>query len=179
MPIRFGEGDIPLAFEVVQFLLNEPVFVIAGSDPALRKAHVLHYLSEQRRTVPCLHEDCPWHKLPIRQAYYLPALRYGAVTKSWKQCVLPLTWGMRGFQDEKVEGKVWEFSRTRCNNGPVRWRCREDLVKALPFAGFDVVPSLVRMWGMYTNFKRRADAVNLDTLKFPDADRSGEMGVAL
>lgn len=157
MPIRFDADPRPEVFQVVQFHVEEPIHLIPGSDVSFQRSHVLHWLSAEKRTVPCTHEDCPWCPLPSRQAVYVPALVYSTGSRCWKQKILCLTQQMHPFLKENYAGSVWIFSRSKRHNGPVVWRRAENLANPQPFAGFDVVPSLLRMWGMWGKTRRTAN----------------------
>ena len=172
MPIRFDEGELAPASEVLQFHLGRPQWLIVGSQATFRKKHLLHYLPAKSRCVPCLHEDCPWCPGDLRLNWYLPALWYARERNAWKQGVLTLTSGMVDFLKEPVEGVVWEFERIGKKNGPVRWKRCERVFKPVPFGGFDVVPSLCRVWGMYANMRRRVEMILGDEPKLFDDQAS-------
>ena len=162
MPLRFDSDPRPETFQVLQFALDAPIFIIAGADASFQRRTALHWLPDQKRAVPCTHEDCPWCPTPIRMATYLPALAYSTSLRVWKQKVLPLTESMEEFLTVQHVGKIFEFVRRGRKNAPVRWSQCEHLPKPQPFAGFDVLPSLLKVWGMYASAKR--------TKARPDAD---------
>lgn len=154
MPIRFDSDPRPETFQVLQFFQDEPQHLIVGNDASFYKAHALHWLNAEKRTVPCTHEDCPWCPAPVRLSTYLPVLAYSASARCWKQKVLNLTQQMEPFLKEPKAGIVWTFCRRKRHNGPVCWSKCENLRNVQPFAGFDVVPSLLRMWGMWGKTRR-------------------------
>lgn len=160
MPIRFDQGERPQTFEVIQFKLGRPHFLIAGSDVAFHRRHLLHWLNDQKRGIPCTHEECPWCPGPTREAWYLPCLYAAPDRRTWKQGVLTLTEKMHDFRKLPLAGAIWHFERYGRFNAPVTWKHSEQVFKPIPFAGFDVIPSLVRVWGMYANMKRRLEVID-------------------
>jgi len=66
---------------------------------------------------------------------------------------------MEDFLKEDLEFSVWDFCRRGRKNSPVSWRRCETTKASQPFAGFDVEPSLLKMWGMFANF-RRTDGID-------------------
>jgi hypothetical protein len=64
---------------------------------------------------------------------------------------------MRDFLAEPREGIVWEFRRRKKKNARVSWSRMESQKYSQPFPGFDVVDSLLQMWGMYAHARRTAD----------------------
>lgn len=154
MPLRFNSDRAPVAFQVLQFLEGSPLFIRAGTDPQFRLTTPLHWLSDQARAVPCMHEDCPWCPRPKRYATFVPCLAYSSSARAWKQKVLPLTQRMDDFLLENLEETVWEFVRRGRRNAPVTWKLCERLKASTPFPGFDVEPSLLKMWGMWASMKR-------------------------
>lgn len=156
MPVRFDAGHVPVSFELLQVRQDRPQFVIAGSDKALWKQSLIHWLTAERRGVPCLHEDCPWCPGPTRDYIYAPVLWYASASRAWKQGVLCLTEKMHGFKAEDHEGVIWEMFRRGRPNAPVQWQKSSANLRPCDFKGFDVVPTLMKVWGMYTQFRRRA-----------------------
>lgn len=169
MPIRFDSDPRPETFQVLQYVQDVPIYVIVASDVSFDRKHALHWLSDQRRTVPCTHEDCPWCPSPVRLAHYLPCLAFSSSFRCWKQKVLPLTQQLEGFLKETRAGVVWQFVRRKRHNGPVTWSRCEELRNPQPFSGFDVVPSLLKMWGMWGKTKRTAARPDVDAPRLFDA----------
>jgi hypothetical protein len=154
MPIRWMEDGREPTFPVLQFPAGETVYLVAGSDKRFDRSHLLHWLPDHKRSVPCTHEDCPWCPSPRRSCVYVPALQIA--NARWAQRVLPLTDGMQGFLKENRAGSIWEFRRADRFNAPVKWAPSLTFKLTVPkFEGFDVVPSLLRMWGIFTQLEKR------------------------
>jgi len=155
MPIRFESDPREPTFPVLQFPPGEPILIVVGSDRAHERQHLLHWLPQHARSVPCTHEDCPWCPSPRRSVTYIPALQIAH--GRWAQRILPLNDGMLPFLKENRELVVWEFKRGPRNNAPVRWKPVIAFGLKIPtFVGFDVVPSLLRMWGEFKELRRIA-----------------------
>lgn len=159
MPLRFKDRPAPLStFKVLEFKLGLDQYVIVGHEPACQVVKSLHWLAPQRRSVPCLDEDCPWHHLPTREALYRPCLY--ADLKHWKIGIIPFTSKMLPFLDTEYRGKIYKFFRHETYNGPVKWSFQEHMRPCtIPVPSIDVVPSLLRMWGEYCNYKIRLPEV--------------------
>lgn len=156
MPVRFGHVARPKARQVLQYVVNDPLFVVVGTDRSFEREVTLHWLPGQNRGVPCTQEDCPWCPLPPKQATYLPALAYSPSRRSWKEKVIYLTERMEEFLDEPRELTIWEFLRSGYKNAPVKWKRYEREKYLQPFAGFDVEESLWKIWGMFGHARRNS-----------------------
>jgi hypothetical protein len=160
MPVRFNSAPPRDWFDVIQFKVGVKWHLVVASDKSYRKETPLHWLPAAGRTVPCLHEDCPWHHLPERRCIYLPAATWSQETQRWQNLVLPVMDGMRKFLEKDCHGRIWTFERRDHEKAPVSFWLSETQRGAFPFPGFDVEPSLLRMWGQYVNYKliRNSDA---------------------
>jgi len=177
MPIRFGPSPRPQVRQVLQFFVDAPLWVVCGTDKAYDREHLLHWLSAEERTIPCTHEDCPWHHLPTRIQFYVPCLLYGASSRSYREFILPIHWGMREFLNEERQGVIWEFRRRKKKNARVTWTRMERQSYSQPFAGFDIEERLAHMWGMYANAKRTADRPEIDPPRlFDEPPAASEAG---
>jgi len=158
MPLRFNpEGPAPF-YDVLEVKLGCSITVQIGTNKAFYLRSALHWLPAQERTVPCLEEDCPWHHLPIRIATHVPVMNYLQSKRRWVNAVLPVTHRMRAILDGDHVGTVYELFRLKAYNAPVSWRINETARSNFDFKGFDVEPSLRRMWGEYCNYKLKPGA---------------------
>ena len=167
MPVRFKDRPSPMStFNVLEFKLALDHYVVVGEPATGHVAKTLHWLPSQSRTVPCLDEDCPWHHLPIREAVYCPCLYQAG--RLWKTGIMTLTLKMQRFLECDYRGKIYKFARKDCYNGPVVWAYQEHMRPcAIPVPPIDVIPSLLRMWGEFSNYKIRTAADQAAAAELP------------
>jgi len=170
MPVRFNGCAPERTFPILQFKLGHPHFVLAGSDPSFRLETPLHYLPGQNRTVPCLHEDCASHHLPVRYCTYCPCMWWDHESRRYQLGVLPVNFHNYGFLKlDAASSAIFCFERRRYFNAPISFWEKERWT-GQPFEGFDCTPSLLRMWGQHCHFKGGAKL----KLVGPDLDRLDE-----
>ncbi len=153
MPVRFAKRPSePTTFPVLEVKLNAPQFVVVGHGTNAHVVKDLHWLPAQGRSVPGLDEDCPWHHLPVREVLFAPCLWDAG--RQWKIGVMPFSRKMLVFLDGNYAGKIFKFFRAESFNAPIRWTYMESMRPCnVPVPDVDVVPSLLRMWGAYCNYK--------------------------
>jgi len=172
MPVVFrgGAQDAP-RYPIVR--TQKSSFVQFLAEPLAIKSTYLHWLIQARRCVPCLgEEECPWCPGPTRWEAYAPVLwqrlqpvawdANGAVVKHgpvWVPAILRITESMADILEQSHIGEVIEIERVneKRQNSPLRWSVKQRLPAAAVsgVAPFDVVPTLMRVWGMYAVMKRR------------------------
>lgn len=153
MPLRFNSAPPTRLYDVLEVKVGEKWPIRIGSDLAHRLETDLHWLPSQRRTVPCLHEDCPWCHLPARPVIFAPIEFFQLQTKLWIPAILCASLRMRALLAEDVAGKVYQLSRCDRDNAPIKWMELERHRSNLQFRGFELEASLKRMWGEYCNYK--------------------------
>lgn len=167
MPLRFGAVGPSCTREVLQFKPDLPKFVVGGSDRSFERETPLHWLPGPRKAVPCTWEDCPWCLVrpPDRVCTYVPCMAWSENYKKWKEWILPIHQRMADWLPMPRQNVVYQFGRVKHHNAPVQWKHREDLKIAAVFPGFELLPSLLKMWGMYGEAKRVSLEPTADTLK--------------
>jgi hypothetical protein len=171
MPVRFGPvSQLQNHRQILQYRLDEVLYVLVGSDRSFELETPLHWLPEHKRTVPCTHEDCRFclRAPPDRVGFYLPVLLYSHEKRCWQEKILPLHWGMRDFLELPRDKIVYGFGRTKYKNAPVKWKTHPEYKITVSFLGFDCIPSVMHMWGMYAKLRRTADRLDDDTPKLFD-----------
>lgn len=166
MPVRFGESSRPEVRQVLKYILDNPMHVILGSDEEFDRRTRLHWLSGQGRSVPCLHEDCPFCNLPYRECTYVPVLLWSNVRRSWHEAVLPVLESMTAILAGPRAGRIWIVCRSGKRNSRVVFNSAKTSVLPGDFKGFDVEPSLFRMWSMFGKLRRTGP----DPTEEPDRD---------
>lgn len=149
MPVRFGPSPRPNVRQVLQFPLGTTRWLVLGSDRSFERETRLHWLSAEARSVPCTEEDCPWHHLKIRVCTYVPSLCFSLNGRAWKESVLPVNDGMSKILEAPRECCIYELQRFGKENSTVSWKTYEREKYSQPFAGFELLPSLEKIWGMY------------------------------
>jgi len=179
MAIRWMEDCRTPCFPVIQFPPGETVLILAGSDKSHDRSHLLHWLPDHKRSVPCTHEDCPWCPAPRRLVTYVPALQLGG--NRWFQRILPVNDGMVRFLGENRASVIWDFRRGPRGNASVRWFPYATFRGQIPnFEGFDVVPSLLRMWGgMVRNEADRSGGFGMNSILTEVIYCAGQVSAAL
>lgn len=153
MPLRFNSAPPATFYDVLETKIGCQWTIRIGIDKSFWLSCDLHWLPAQRRTVPCLQEDCPWCHLPGRPTTFVPIEVYFSVTRKWKGFILSCTRKMLPLIEGSIDGRVFEISRYGRDNAPIQWKELEQHRSNLVFRGFDLQPSLKRMWGEYVNYK--------------------------
>lgn len=178
MPVRFGHVPRPEARPVLQYRVDKPLFIVAGSDTSFDRETPIHWLPDLDRGVPCTHEDCPWcvaHN-PTRTIVYVPCQCFSTERRCWFEAVAPINEGMQDFLKQPRSKIVYQFVRRNYRNATVKWFKCEREKWSNEFSGFDVEPSLFKMWGMYGKARKTADRPGEDKPRLFDEPPAANAG---
>jgi hypothetical protein len=177
MPLRFEDSPRPEVFQILTFPVDAPTHVQIGSQASFRLTHAVHWLPSQNQAVPCLHEDCPWCPLPAVERTWLPCLAWTNAGRCWKPKVLALTERLLPWLASAAPDRTYQFVRRSRKNAPVQVTEIERLKVSMSFAGFDCLPSLLKVWGMYATMKNRKNDPTADRPRlFESGDEQAHAG---
>ncbi len=149
MPIKFGQPSKKVHF--LQILIPQPgmiYYVNIGHDPKFHRETDLHYLVDENRSVPCMHEDCRYHHLPARPVVYVPAAVFVDPKVLFQPTILMLTDAWRNLLEQDLKKWLFAIKRKGASNSPVVWSQHRELSSdVVPYEGVNIVASLFRAWG--------------------------------
>lgn len=118
-------------------------------DRASHRHCTLHWVKDERRSLPCLTTACPRCDLPMRYVSYVPARVWDNRNQRWTPKIACLGVGRDAVLDHpSIDAVLWRATKGDYQTAEVKWF--EEIPKFdLPkFKAFDIVPSLMHMWGM-------------------------------
>jgi len=149
MPIKFGKPSKKQHF--LQILIPQPGnyhIVNIGHETKFHKETDLHYLVDENRSVPCMHEECRYHHLPARPVVYVPAAVFVDPKVNFQPAILLITDSWRNILDQDLKRWLFGIKRKGANNSPIVWSQHREIEKEIPsYEGIDIESSLLRAWG--------------------------------
>jgi len=110
---------------------------------------MLHWIKEEKRSVPCMDADCKVHDLPKRYCTYVPCREWLNPQQRFQNRIAALGVGRDVVLDHPNVGSVvWTARKGNYLSAEVTWKYEEPKIKLPMFEGFDILPSLCHMWGI-------------------------------
>jgi len=109
---------------------------------------LLHWLREERRSVPCGGKECEYHKLSYRTCVYAPAEEWHEVQRRWKRVIAVINESCQWILDMDLTNSNFDTKRVGGRyNSPVQFSLRILAEQPPPVEPFEIQETLERMWG--------------------------------
>ncbi len=151
MGIKFGFSEEKVkTYTTIVLVPCKTYRAIIGHDKSFHRQTLLHYDTALGQSVPCLHDECKRCPAPTRRITYVPAWVFMGPSLQFKERILMVTASWESILAHDLDKWIYTLRRERdASNAPLTWAIESAIGgKSRPLTGFNIEPSLYRMWGI-------------------------------